>query len=425
MVNLASRRVRGRIDRRTRIVGSLAAGAFVVVRNFMLLYLMMLILADPNGGGGLRWPCCYCCGVGGDPRDHVVAVLDVGLHPRHRHRSRVQSPASRPHAPGRRAGARRHPDRTLTDPLTARLRVGWPSRSYFHAMTARLLTPHRVLFAVTSVVDLEHIAAHVDHLPLQGWLVDVMVCEGAEGTCSPRSRAQHRPAPGARAHSPRRGRCSAPPRSSANCAPMWSSPPRARAALLALTARARSPGPAPHLLDLVAGGPDRRGQPPRAQDAPPRRRIAAACAATVTLAASTAVADDMANRSGTAPTRARFRLGRRVDLDIFYPADEAAPPSGAERGQSAGQTRAPGASHTPRPRSSSVPCPGIGPGPPHRNLATGSRPHPQRATAHRGRTRSARPARRGAGLPPTHPASRWRAMWTTSPSCCAAPTCCC
>lgn len=52
MVNLALRRVRGRIDRRTRIVGSLAAGAFVVACNFTLLYLMMLILADPNGGGG-------------------------------------------------------------------------------------------------------------------------------------------------------------------------------------------------------------------------------------------------------------------------------------------------------------------------------------------------------------------------------------
>ncbi len=52
MVNLGLRRVRGRIDRRTRIVGSLAAGAFVVACNFMLLYLMVQILADPDGGGG-------------------------------------------------------------------------------------------------------------------------------------------------------------------------------------------------------------------------------------------------------------------------------------------------------------------------------------------------------------------------------------
>lgn len=214
-------------------------------------------------------------------------------------------------------------------------------------MTARLLTPHRVLFAVTSVVDLEHIAAHVDHLLLQGWLVDVMVCEGAEGTLFPRAavhsidlRQGHGPFAEARALQ----RTTALIR---ELRPDVVVAATSAAAPLALTA-ARA-ARVPHRIywiwspEALTGEGSHRARRMRRRAA----ESAAARAATVTLAASTAVADDMANRSEQRPLVLGFGSVAGVDLDIFYPADEAAPPSGAERGQSAGQTRASGGLPTP------------------------------------------------------------------------------
>ncbi|MFI0432833.1 MAG: YhjD/YihY/BrkB family envelope integrity protein [Candidatus Nanopelagicales bacterium] len=52
MVDLSLRRVRDRMDRRTRIVGALLLAVFAVGGNFTLLYFMLQILADPDGGGG-------------------------------------------------------------------------------------------------------------------------------------------------------------------------------------------------------------------------------------------------------------------------------------------------------------------------------------------------------------------------------------
>lgn len=189
-------------------------------------------------------------------------------------------------------------------------------------MTARLLTPHRVLFAVTSVVDLEHIAAHVDHLLLQGWLVDVMVCEGAEGTLFPRAavhsidlRQGHGPFAEARALQ----RTTALIR---ELRPDVVVAATSAAAPLALTA-ARA-ARVPHRIYWIWSAEPLSGEGSHRARRMRRRAAesAATRAATVTLAASTALADDMANRSEQRPLVLGFGSVAGVDLDIFYPADE-------------------------------------------------------------------------------------------------------
>ncbi len=194
-------------------------------------------------------------------------------------------------------------------------------------MTARLVVPHRVLFAVTSVVDLEHIAAHVDHLVREGWLVDVMVCEGAPSTLFPHAalhcidlRRGHGPMAEARALQRTTGLLR-------ELRPDVVIAATSAAAPLALTA-ARA-ARVPHRIywiwaqDPLVGEGSHRTRRLRRRAA----ESAASRAATATLAASAALADDAATRSDQRPLVLGYGSVAGVDLDIFYPADQAPAPA--------------------------------------------------------------------------------------------------
>ncbi|TXH43436.1 MAG: glycosyltransferase [Actinobacteria bacterium] len=210
-------------------------------------------------------------------------------------------------------------------------------------MTAGLTLPHRVLFAVTSVVDLEHIAAHVDHLLQQGWLVDVMVCEGAPGTLFPHAavhsidlRQGHGPIAEARALQ-RTTALIRDLRPDVVVAATSAAAPLALTAARAARVRHRIYWIWSH--DPLAGG----GDGPRTRRM--RRRAAesaASRAATVTLAASPALADDVATRAEQRPLVLGYGSVAGVDLDIFYPAEEmpAASPTDPIPGDQAAQPTA-------------------------------------------------------------------------------------